>query len=116
MIEHVGSWENQKAFASEIRRVGKKLWVQTPARECPIEPHYLTPFIHWLSPSIQKRLLRYFTPWGLISKPTIQEIEKMVDTTRLLTFLEMQKLFPDCEIHIEKLAFGIPKAYIAIRK
>jgi Methyltransferase domain len=41
VIEHVGSWERQKQFASEIRRVGKSFWVQTPAREFFIEPHYL---------------------------------------------------------------------------
>jgi hypothetical protein len=43
VIEHVGDWERQAAFASEIRRVGKNLWIQTPAKECPIEPHYLAP-------------------------------------------------------------------------
>src|ERR1044071_1612683 len=30
VIEHVGSWERQRQFASEIRRVGNALWVQTP--------------------------------------------------------------------------------------
>ncbi len=32
--------------ASAARRVGKALWVQTPACECPIKPHYMAPFIH----------------------------------------------------------------------
>ena len=45
VIEHVGSWERQQAFAKDIRRVGKAIWVQTPARECLIEPHYLAPFL-----------------------------------------------------------------------
>lgn len=45
VIEHVGSWERQQQFAGEIRRVAKHLWVQTPAYECPIEPHYLAPFV-----------------------------------------------------------------------
>jgi hypothetical protein len=49
VIEHVGDWEKQKAFAGEARRVGRKLWIQTPAFECPIEPHVLAPFVHWLS-------------------------------------------------------------------
>ena len=46
VIEHVGDWRKQQAFANEVRRVGKKLWVQTPAYECPFEPHFLAPFVH----------------------------------------------------------------------
>lgn len=115
-IEHLGSWEKQKQFAEEMRRIGKAIWVQTPARECPIEPHYLAPFIHWLPKKLQKKLVRYFTPCGLIERPTKIEIDDMVDTTSLLTKKEMQELFPDCDILTEKLLPFIPKSYIAIRK
>src|SRR5690625_6167879 len=38
VIEHVGDWKRQQAFAREVRRVGKRLWIQTPAYECPLEP------------------------------------------------------------------------------
>ena len=48
VIEHVGTWERQQAFAAEMRRVGQRLWVQTPAREFFLEPHLVAPFIHWL--------------------------------------------------------------------
>lgn len=116
VIEHVGDWERQCAFAEEIRRVGNGVWVQTPARECPIEPHYLAPFVHWLPKSFQKRTLRYFTLRGLMERPTQQEIKEMVETTRLLTFEEMKILFPDCQIYIEPLIGFIPKSYVAIRK
>jgi methyltransferase family protein len=116
VIEHVGSWDNQKSFAAELRRVGRRLWCQTPARECPIEPHYLAPFIHWLPKWLQRRILRFFTPWGLISRPTRKELENMVDTTRLISKREMSELFPDCDILVEYLLPFIPKSYIAIRK
>jgi hypothetical protein len=116
VIEHVGSYKNQKAFASEARRVGKKLWIQTPAYECFIEPHYLAPFIHWLPKRWQKKLVRNFTIRGLLDQLTIPEVDNMVETTRLLSFKEFQNLFPDCEILIEKMLFIIPKSYIAIRK
>jgi len=115
VIEHVGSFENQKAFAQEIRRVGKYLWVQTPARECPIEPHYLAPFVHWLPTRLQRKILRHFTLWGIIQKPSKATVDEMVDTTRLLSFAEMTELFPDCEIVVEKLAGIVPKSYVAIR-
>jgi hypothetical protein len=64
VIEHVGAWEHQQQFAAEIRRVAAALWVQTPAYECPLEPHYLAPFVHYLPRSWQRKLLRWFTPWG----------------------------------------------------
>src|SRR4029077_755886 len=48
VIEHVGGPVGQNAFASEVRRVGRSYWVQTPNYWSPIEPHLLTPFIHWM--------------------------------------------------------------------
>jgi len=115
VIEHVGSWDNQKRFARELRRVGRRLWCQTPARECPIEPHYLAPFVHWLPKWCQRRVLRFFTPWGLISRPTRKQVEDMVEATRLISKREMAELFPDCDIHVEYLLPLIPKSYTAIR-
>lgn len=115
VIEHVGDWDNQVAFANEVRRVGNALWVQTPARECPIEPHYLAPFIHWLPKGVQRRIMRYATLWGWIGRPSQQEIDEMVDTTRLISKKEMKRLFPDCEIHTERLLGIFPKSYVAYR-
>src|SRR5690606_32277033 len=37
VIEHVGGWSDMKCMASEVLRVGKHGWLQTPAWECPIE-------------------------------------------------------------------------------
>jgi Methyltransferase domain len=116
VIEHVGSWERQQAFAREIRRVGKSVWVQTPAFECPIEPHYLAPFVHWLPKSVRRKIVRWVTLWGLMRKPTATQINDMVDTTRLLSKREMKSLFPDCKIYTERLLGFIPKSYIAFRK
>jgi len=115
VIEHVGDFEKQRAFAAEVRRVGRKLWIQTPAWECPIEPHYLAPFIHYLSRSVRKKIVRWVTPWGLIQKPTQQEVDAMVDGIRLLQKKEMEALFPDCQIITEYLFGVIPKSYIAVR-
>lgn len=116
VIEHVGSWDRQQQFASEIRRVARSLWVETPAYECPIEPHYLTPFIHYLPHSFQKKILRWCTLWGWIERPSQEQIESVVETTRLLRRSEMQQLFPDCEIVTEYILWTIPKSYIAFRR
>lgn len=115
VIEHVGSREDQQRFAAEMRRCARKLWCQTPARECPIEPHYMAPFLHWLPRSWQRKLLRRFSLWGWLSKPDRQKIDFMVDTTRLLTKREMHELFPDCEILTERMLWILPKSYIAVR-
>ena len=116
VIEHVGDWERQKAFALEVRRVGSRLWIQTPAREFWIEPHLLTPFIHWLPISWRVRLAKNFTLWGWLARPTQSEAEAFVRDITLLSFDEMQSLFPDCEIIREKILFGLmTKSYIAFR-
>ena len=114
VIEHVGTFARQQAFAAEARRVGRALWIQTPAREFFIEPHLLTPFIHYLPRSVQARLLRYFTVWGLMTRPSPKEVAGFLDEVRLLTYREMQELFPDCQILRERF-MGFTKSYVAVR-
>jgi len=114
VIEHVGTSEEQKMFAQEICRVGKRIWLQTPAKSFFLEPHYITPFIHWLPKHYQKKLLRNFSIWGLISRPTQQYIDNFVDQTKLLTFKEVRDLFPDCTIKKEKFLF-MTKAYLVVK-
>jgi len=114
VIEHVGTWENQLAFSREARRVGRGLWVQTPAKFFPMEPHTLDLFLHWFPPRFQRHLLRNFTPWGWVLRPTRQQVDDFLQSTRLLTYKEMQSLFPDCTILREKVG-GVTKSYIAYR-
>lgn len=116
VIEHVGSWERQQHFASELRRVARTLWVQTPAYACPIEPHYLAPFIHYLPRSVQKAVVRWATPWGWLARPDARQVQEMVESTRLLRKSEMRQLFPDCEILTERMFWVLPKSYIAFRR
>ena len=112
VIEHVGGWEDQKKFASEARRVGKRLWIQTPAYGCPVEPHYLGCFIHWFPRGWHVRIARFTSIVGLTGAADLKSI---ADTTRLLTKREFCELFPDCEIWTERLFLIFPKSYIAIR-
>ena len=115
VIEHFSTFERQQAFAAEARRVGRKLWVQTPAREFFVEPHLLAPLIHYLPVALQRRLIRRFTLWGIMTKPSPADVEAFLQEVRLLSFAEMQLLFPDCEIRREK-AFGFTKSYVAVRR
>lgn len=114
VIEHVGTWENQQRFAAEIRRVAKRLWVQTPARGFLVEPHLIAPAIHWLPKGAQRRLIRHFTVWGLFTKPSREQVDGFLGEVRLLNYAEMRELFPDCEIRRERV-LGWTKSYVAVR-
>lgn len=114
VIEHMTTWERQQAFAAEACRVAKKLWIQTPARSFPLEPHLLAPFFQYLPRRMQTRLARHFTLWGLLTKPSPARVEEMLSDIRLLTFREMKRLFPGCRILKERV-LGLTKSYVAVR-
>ncbi len=115
VIEHLASWERQEAFAREIRRVGRSLWVQTPARRFFVESHLITPFVHYLPKRWQRRLLRNFTVWGWLARPSQEAVDRFLAETRLLDHEEMRRLFPDCEIRRERF-LGFTKSYVAVRR
>jgi len=114
-IEHVGTWEDQQAFAHELCRVGKRVYCQTPARRFFFEPHYFTPFVAWLGFLLKRYwFVRYFTYYGIRWKPSPEQVRDFQCHLRLLNYSEMQQLFPDCTIRREHF-LGMTKAYIAIR-
>ena len=115
VIEHVGDRAAQEAFAREVSRVGRNLWIQTPAKSFFIEPHLIAPFVHWLPEPWLKRSVRYFTLRGLMTKPTPDQVDAFLASIRLLGYREFAALFPDCEIFVERF-LGMPKSYTAIRK
>jgi hypothetical protein len=110
VIEHV---RDKERFASEIDRVADRYFVQTPDRRFPIEPHYMAPFVHWLSPAARMAVLPY-TPWALIARPQEAEIRASVQEIELLGRREMSDLFPGAKIISERF-LGISKALVAIR-
>lgn len=114
-IEHVGTWEDQQAFARELRRVGKRVYCQTPARGFFFEPHYFTPFVAWSDFLLRRYwFVRYCTYYGLRWKPSREQVKDFQAHLRLLSYSEMKSLFPDCTIHRERF-LGMTKAYIASR-
>jgi len=91
-----------------------KYWIQTPARSFPIEPHLITLFIHYLPKSLQQRLIRWFTVWGWMTKPSAEKVSVFLEEVRLLTYKEMRALFPDGKIIRERF-LGLTKSYIALK-
>jgi len=113
VIEHLGTKNDQLIFARELRRVGRRHYAQTPNSRFPIEPHLLTPFIHWLPVSFQRKLIRNFTVWGVVTRPTRGECEQYFQEVRLLNRKEMAEMFPGSKLYIERF-IGLPKSIIAI--
>ncbi len=115
VIEHLYDWESQVEFANEIPRIASNYFVQTPSKNFIVEPHFITPFIHWLPKNIQKKLVRNFTVWGLITRPTPEHCEKILAELRLLNQEEMVRLFPESKLEIERV-LAWEKSIIAIKK
>jgi hypothetical protein len=110
VIEHVGSWENMAAMASEARRVGCSGWVQTPAWGFPLEPHFRAPFMHWFARPLQARLM------SLSADPSYRKADLParrwhVERINLLSKHEVQTLFPECAIYVERIVLA--KSYVA---
>ena len=115
VIEHLYSWESQVQFANEIKRVAPNYFVQTPSKNFIVEPHFLTPFIHWFPKNVQKNLVQNFTVWGWITRPTQEKCAQMLAELRLLNKKEMGQIFSESHIEIERL-WGWEKSIIAIKK
>ncbi len=116
VIEHLHTWENQQTFAREALRVAGhsgRLWIQTPARQFFIEPHFLTIGLHWLPKSWQLHLLPWLSLWGWTRQPSKSMTQAWLDEIRLLSESEMKQLFPHCLIRKERFLGLWTKSYIA---
>lgn len=111
VIEHVGSYDDQRRMAEEVRRVGRRYFVQTPNRYFPIEPHFLVPFWQFLPLELRARLVQRFDVGWFKRRPNLAEARALVGHIRLLTKAELRALFPDGSIYTERL-MGLPKSYV----
>jgi hypothetical protein len=114
VIEHVGRWSEKKRMAREISRVADHYFVQTPAMWFPIEPHYRAPFVHWLPAQLRAQLVMRRQMGFYQKAATLDEAMTAVEDAELVSFSEMQALFPDASIEREKF-LGMTKSLIAIR-
>jgi len=107
VIEHLATWERQRQFASEVMRVGKRYFVQTPNKWFPVETHLLTPFVHYLPKKWQSPIVRRWTVWGMVTGITGERkrfyIEHYLADIRLLNGTEMEELFPGARLVRERV-------------
>jgi hypothetical protein len=117
VIEHVGSRETMARFAAEVRRTGRRYFIQTPDAASPVEPHLYTPFLHWLPRSWQRALAPRCSLWTLLSRASPDQrdfyIRHYLEEIRLLRARELQDLFPEARIVRERF-LGLPKSLIAV--
>lgn len=109
VIEHVGDWGAMGAMASEMTRVGRAGWMQTPAWEFPVEPHFRAPFGHWFGKPLQARAL------ALSLEPRYRGFDRQrrrraVEKINLLSRGEVRALFPEAELLVERVILA--KSYV----
>jgi hypothetical protein len=110
-LAFVGSRLRQRLLANEIRRVGRRYFVQTPNQGFPIDWRTLVPCFHWLTPEQQARILcatrvgryrkasNYASALGLATR--------VLDVTRQ----ELARLFPEGTIETERV-LGLTKSFM----
>jgi hypothetical protein len=113
VIEHVGDYGDQSRMAREVRRVGRRYFVQTPNRHFPIEPHFLFPCFQYLPVRVRVFLVRHFQlGWygrGVRDERAAREV---VNSIRLLSGREFMRLFPGGSPYREKV-WGLTKSLVA---
>jgi Methyltransferase domain len=113
VIEHLFTFENQSRMASEIQRVGKAFWVQTPNFWFPIEPHFHFIGWQWLPVSVRSWIIQRRRCGWRGPCPDQTGARRLVEEVRLLTWTELRELFPTARIVPERFC-GLVKSWTAI--
>jgi len=112
VIEHVGTFEDQRKMAQEVKRVGKRYFVQTPNRYFPIEPHFLFPYFQLLPEPAAVKLVQHFNLGWFKKEPDADKALEVVRSVRLLNNKEMHELFSEATFYEEKVG-GLIKSIVA---
>lgn len=112
VIEHVGDYQQQSQMVEEIKRLGKRYFIQTPNYFFPIEPHFLFPCFQFFSLYLKVFILLNFGAGWYKKVDNKQEAVEVANSINLLTEHKVRSLFPEASIYREKL-FGLTKSFIA---
>jgi ubiquinone/menaquinone biosynthesis C-methylase UbiE len=102
MIEHLCTFEEQKKLGEEIRRIGKKYFIQTPNYYFPLEPHFLFPFFQFLSVDMKTKLISNYNLGWFEKQEDSFKAKELAESIRLLTEKELKEIFKGCKIYKEK--------------
>ncbi len=114
VIEHLFTHERQRAMASEVARVGRCYWVQTPNFWFPMEPHFHVVGWHWAPESARVWLLRRRRcGWrGPCADPVAAR--ELVREVRIMSARELRAAFPDGTLLHERFC-GLTKSFVMAR-
>jgi SAM-dependent methyltransferase len=102
VIEHLPTPQLQARMAAEVRRVGKRVYLQTPNRYFPLEPHFLFPYFGILPMRVRAWLLQHMDLGWHKRQPDPALALEDVRSVRLLTGAEMRRLFPGARFENER--------------
>ncbi|MFD2873865.1 methyltransferase domain-containing protein [Mucilaginibacter ximonensis] len=109
VIEHVGGYDKQLLFLSELLRSSKDIFITTPNRWFPVEVHTRLPFLHYLPKKIFDKVLK------LIGKDWASG-----DYMNLLSVADMKKMLKrlnvDNYIIKRNRKFGVTMDFVLIVK
>ncbi len=114
VIEHVGCWDCMQAFAREARRLAPRHFIQTPNYWFPVEPHFRTPFYHWLPERLRAQLLIGRRLGFRGPAPNLAAAIRLVKSVRLLDGKRFGALFPGSQIRKERW-LGLTKSLVAVQ-
>jgi SAM-dependent methyltransferase len=113
VIEHVGDFRGQAAMAAEVRRVGRRYYVQTPYRHFPIEPHFVFPCFQYLPLGLRAWLAHRFALGWHPRYRSLEAARQAAASVRLLDLPTLARLFPDARIERERV-LGLTKSLVAV--
>lgn len=112
VIEYVGADQQRSQMVEEIKRLGKRYFIQTPNYFFPIKPHFLFPCFQFFYLYLKVFILLNFGAGWYKKVENKQEAVEIANSINLLTEQKVRSLFPEATIYQEKL-FGLTKSFIA---
>ena len=113
VIEHVGDFARQQAFANEVRRVGRRFFVQTPNRYVPLEPHFFFPGFQFLPIHTRTWLVQHFALGWFPRIRDAAQARREVEQIQLLSAKQVRQLFPNALLHYERV-LGMTVGIVAV--
>lgn len=111
VLSLVGGFDDQLRMASEVRRVGRAYFVQTPNRQFPLDWRTLVPFFHWLPAATQARCFQRMRVGLYPRMDSYTDALYAASRVRDVTESELRMLFPDGTVVKERIA-GLTKSFI----
>ncbi len=113
VIEHIPKSRDRQKMANEIRRVGRRSFVQTPNYYFPFEPHFLFPCFQFFPEALKLFLLQKFNMGWFKKCENRKQAQKLLEENSLLNLHEFREYFNRSRIIKEKFLF-LSKSYIAV--